>query len=221
MLLIHCYLLTIILNTIGFSLLFLLIPVIREDLINEGQLIENLTAIICLSSFILGLIFIVKNKKYNQKLYLSLPVLGLIFFLEEISFGYEILNFQPPLIGGVRIDAAHDLINLLFYKVKDLSELKILLLTIFSVITLFYLFIAYRKRVLRYLNGYGKIIFDQNYPYFYLIGSLFFWSASLFLDLHIIDFDGMKFVEELLEMNGSLSLFFACFAIRNDRQVSL
>jgi hypothetical protein len=37
---------------------------------------------------------------------------GLFGFLDELSFGERMLGFQPPVVGGVKIDAVHDLLEL-------------------------------------------------------------------------------------------------------------
>ncbi|MDJ0706493.1 MAG: hypothetical protein QNJ46_24750, partial [Leptolyngbyaceae cyanobacterium MO_188.B28] len=58
-----------------------------------------------------------------------------------------------------------------------------------------------------------KQILKDHPPLYFSLGIIAFNSIAIMLDLHILNFAGNKFLEELFEMNGALSLLFACFSV--------
>ena len=97
------------------TLAFLWLWRVNPDLLSfisvEEGVLELLTAIILGSSFVLGLFFIIKHRQSHLRLiYISLPLLSMLAFLDEISYGQGILNFQTFSIFGFYIISV-DLFN--------------------------------------------------------------------------------------------------------------
>jgi hypothetical protein len=116
------YKLLLIINICIFSLMFYLIPEVRPNFVEEDQFIENFSTILFFGSFILSLIFVVRlaQKTHWWKTYLVIPVLSLICFLDEISFGERIFNLTMPTVYGKKIDAVHDLASVAFKIIRDI-----------------------------------------------------------------------------------------------------
>ncbi len=77
-------------------------------IIEEDNLIENLSALGFLTAGFLGIWAVKKNKKW-KKLSMLVAFLGFLGFLDEISFGERIFDFNYPSIMGWQVDSAHDL----------------------------------------------------------------------------------------------------------------
>ena len=95
-----------------FATLRIVNPTILIDISQEDVFLENLTvgvlfATFCLSSF-LHLKF-----KLKTNIFFIFAALGLIGFLDEISFGRRLLPIPMPKSHGLTIDGVHDLLHLL------------------------------------------------------------------------------------------------------------
>ncbi len=77
-------------------------------IIQEDNLIENLSALGFLTAGLLGIWAVKKNKKW-RKLSMLVAFLGFLGFLDEISFGDRLSDFNYPSIMGWQVDSAHDL----------------------------------------------------------------------------------------------------------------
>lgn len=98
-----------ILNTLVFSLLYALFPHLRKGFVSEDQFIENASAFLCLASFLLGVVFLAaRDAKAHRKVDAIVPVLGLVGFLDEISFGERVFHIRMPIVYGVKVDGFHD-----------------------------------------------------------------------------------------------------------------
>ena len=47
------------------------------------------------------------------------PLVGLIGFLEETSFGHSFLYYEVPEIQGVKIDALHDFLTIVCSRISS------------------------------------------------------------------------------------------------------
>lgn len=212
-----------IVNIILFSALYVLLPDIREGWIQEGSLLENLTAILAFIGFLVGLFFVLKIKsKFHQKLYSVLPILGLITFLDELSFGKDIIELDFPTIGGMEIDALHDFISL-FYKRFILSENRdgyvlplFLIVVVLALLALLGLFYRNHSHHLNLRTNIDLEKFIQEHKSLLFLGiAVLFGLFALAVDLRILQFRGAKFLEELFEMNATFALLMACFSIQS------
>lgn len=213
------YPLVTIVNIVIFSLLYIFIPGLRDSLTKEDQFMEHLTSILFLNAFLLSAFFVTKLKgKPSQALYLIIPIVSLIFFLDETSFGERIFHFTPPVIMGVRVDALHDFIQIAYLMILSLPKSYLLLLLpifVLAIGTIVLIMLLKYKRYLkvRYVKQLSNLL--SNYPPFnYLLVTVVFVSVAMIVDLDMINNKFLFFLEELLEMNAGLSLVFASFALR-------
>lgn len=213
------YLLITLFKSTVFSLIFAFIPQSRDAFIQEDHFLENLTALLYFICFVVGTIIILRlKKKHFHWLYYLLPISGLIFFLDELSFGERIWDFKFRKFGGVKIDGVHDIVELVYRKYIKFHahsenswiwELTGILIIFLISLTLIYIF----KHHLNINNL--KNIFLQYKPLLFLLGVIIFASIAICIDFGIFDYETnmLVFIEELLEMNAALSLLFACLAI--------
>ncbi|MEM9117873.1 MAG: hypothetical protein AAGD09_08335 [Cyanobacteria bacterium P01_F01_bin.56] len=211
-------------STLFFSALYVFLPDTRDSWIQEGSLLENLTALLAFNSFLVGLYFVLKLKnKRHQRLYIVLPILGLITFLDELSFGEDIVEFDRPTIGGMEIDSLHDFVSL-FFKKFILSENRnengyilslIIIIIVLAILTLLGIFYRYRKHRSNFRTDIGLKKVGQGYPPLLFLGiAILFGLFAFTVDLRILQFRGAKFLEELFEMHAAFALLMACFSIK-------
>ena len=98
-------------NILIFSLLYILFPQLRDTLPAEDKLIENLSAIFFLLTFLYGIFVIIRTEKI-PKIYFFMPLIGLAGFLDEVSFGDRIFHFNLPVIQSEKVDQFHDIITI-------------------------------------------------------------------------------------------------------------
>ena len=211
-----------IVNIIVFSALYVFLPDIREGWIQEGSLLENLTALLAFISFLVGLFFVFKIKdKTHQKIYIALPILGLIVFLDEVSFGEGIFEFNFLTIGDMEIDALHDFISLFFKKFILVENgtgyglpLLLIVIALALVVLLGLLSRNYYRHQLNLRPNIDLKKFSRDNKILVFLGiAVFLGLFALTVDLRILQFRGAKFLEELFEMNAAFALLMACFSI--------
>ena len=102
----------VVLITVLFATLRIVDPVILINISGEDVLLENLTAGVLFATFCLSSFFHLKFK-VKTNIFLAFATLGLIGFLDEISFGRRLLPIPMPKSHGLTIDGVHDLVHLL------------------------------------------------------------------------------------------------------------
>ena len=115
------YLLIILMSVVAAFGVYTFFPWYKPQLLEEDRLVENLSAIIFLLVFITGLLFHFKSEK-RRKTLLLLSSLGLLGFLDELSFGQRIYGFQIPVVLSVGIDAVHDFFRLGFIIFMQIAD---------------------------------------------------------------------------------------------------
>ncbi|MEO0707199.1 MAG: hypothetical protein AAF050_16250 [Cyanobacteria bacterium J06649_5] len=224
-------------NVFVFSVLYGLIPGLRDSFTQEGMVLENLTAILAFNSFLVGLFFVLQRrkqtlqkqsrnkqsyKKSGQKLYALLPVLGLLLFLDELSFGEDIFGIEFFTLGGMKIDSLHDFISL-FYKKAIIpvggrdglwyGVVGVIAITSFAVLIRFVHLHRHRFKRAELQQTLNRL--NQTYPPLIFVAiAIGLGLLATTVDLRIVQFKGAKFLEELFEMNAALALLLACFAIK-------
>jgi hypothetical protein len=184
---------------------YFLFPESRDFLVAEDRLAEDLQALFYFLCFFPGILFIlrIKEKKF-RRIYIALPFIGLLFFLEEISYGARIFKFHTALIYNEYFDALHDLVPIAYnYLELNVGYLLKVLPVAFCIITVILVF-KYRRLftdIPALLNKYPPIGF-------FLIAAGFIFPAQVF-DLNLVKPDFSKLIEELFELNGSLFLLSA------------
>lgn len=199
------------------ALVFITAPsasTVRGYFIREDSLIENLTAAFYFCAFASALFLLtnrsIRNRKGRNWL-TALSALGLVGFLDEISFGERLFDFDMPVTHGTKIDAVHDVLELgLSLPVRLESDQKqiILLLLLTGLVLSLVAILKYGKRFLKF------VITDRYCP-IYLVALIFvlLGCSALILDTGRFPFRGFNAVEECLELNAALALLASCFII--------
>ena len=198
-----CYIAVCGFNVLIACVAYVWFPTYRHYLLQEDSLVENLSAMFFLLSSFLSLLFLVKLKDH-KKLLIFVLVVGLIGFLDELSFGERIFGFAMPSIGRVKIDAIHDFFDLAYryrsysYPLTGIGGILIVTLVSYWV-----------KLMLRHPSkGLG--------PHYVL---LMFFAALVFsasvIDLEIVKYPPLFVLEEIFEMNAGIALVFCCLSLPN------
>ena len=87
-------------------------PAILIGISQEDVFLENLTAGVLFATFCLSSLLHLKFK-VKKNIFFAFAILGLIGFLDEISFGRRLLPIPMPKSHGLTIDGVHDLLHLL------------------------------------------------------------------------------------------------------------
>lgn len=83
----------------------------RQELWREDYLVENLSAVLFLAAFALGLLGLAALRAHGRRsrALAWISALGLLGALEEASYGARLLHLRVPAIYGHMIDAVHDI----------------------------------------------------------------------------------------------------------------
>lgn len=187
-------------------------------LIQEGGLIENISAILFVTAFLISLIHWPKIRKEKEARMLGfIGILGLIGFLDEISFGERLFDLTMPVIYEVKIDGLHDFFYLGYMYVKDnvnIPTIYLVLIVIVGFSILSVILLRHKQKLLDF------VLSRRVHPHHLLIGIagiLIF--AALIVDLDIIHWQKRSWqrywvlLEEVMEMNAALALVFANLCI--------
>lgn len=185
-------------------------PSYRRYLLNEDSLIETLSAVFYLISFFLALLFFFKSNIHRKPL-IFISAVGLLGFLDELSFGERLFGFNMPYIYGVKIDAAHDFFSLGYKVIREFTHsypIYVFLLLGVGTIMVTIVTLRYRYELRDIMsNIYLK-------PPFIL--ALFFTIlvfSALLIDLDLVHHRALLLVEELFEMNAGIALLFCCLSL--------
>jgi hypothetical protein len=185
-------------------------PNYRGYLFSEDGLIENLSAIFFLISFFLGLIFIFNNNIHRKAL-IFISAVGLLGFLDELSFGESLFGFNMPRIYGVKIDAVHDFFFLGYKVIMGLTYLYPIYVFLFLGVCIIGVTIVTLKYSYELKETISNI---YNKPPFIL--ALFFTIlviSALVIDLDLVYHGTLFMVEEVFEMNAAIALLFCCLSL--------
>lgn len=199
-------------NICFFSLIFFLFPRYRDFLGGEDQLIETLTALLFLAAAIYCFVGFIKNKNAGRRTsWFLFGSLGLIGFLDELSFGERIFNLSMPSVRGVQIDAAHDFFELGFTMYRHgLDRYPVLAISLIVGALVVAGLIIYRFRT-AIKNFIGTVLTAQSYR-FLMIGCILVFVA-LVIDLEMIHNTYLFLLEELFEMNAAFALLLGSICI--------
>ncbi|HOF42275.1 MAG TPA: hypothetical protein PLF30_00925 [Candidatus Moranbacteria bacterium] len=178
-------------------------PQHTEIFTEENGLVESIEAILYVFSGIIAIAAAIftKSKKYVP---LSFSILGFLLFMEEISWGRDMLKYENFTFLRVRIDSAHDFVEIVLrtfdtYWYWHKPFVAAALLLIFVSIA----FILIRKLKL------WKNIFSFNAKVFLIIIFFMFLFSSI-IDSRIIRFSNftsadMVIFEEYFELSASVA----------------
>lgn len=184
---------------------------IKFSLYQEDGIVENLTAIIFLCSGIIGLFCFSQwpNKHPNRWIPLSIFAIGVLGFLDEISFGERIFRWKPAEFRGDPIDAIHDYLFFAYRLLID-SFTKKQLLSAAAIIILCTGMLCFRyfpkiKNTWLYIKMSPPLQFMS-------LAFLFIGIASV-IDLEFLGhMDFIYAFEEIFELTAGWAIFCSAFA---------
>ncbi len=150
------------------------------------------------------------KKKHNRKAFIVVGALGLLGFLDEMSFGERVIEFSAPRLYGVEIDAAHDLFRVAYRLLTDFRYYHPVLAYLAAgagAVVLAMLAYRYRSRLLRAAsNAY------RSPPCVIALLFVILVFLALVADLHILRSQLPIMLEEVFEMNAAVALLLFCLA---------
>ena len=194
---------TLILNLVLLAA-FVLLPTVRNQFTQEGHFIRILTALLFVGAFTAGVYELWTRKGEFPKVYLLLPLFGLLGFLDEISYGLFLFNRNGRIIHDVSIDSAFDIFDLSIRTLKPVVPSALLYLGVFLVAFLvilsFKLLIDYQERCA---------------PLDYLLAAIVYLVFASVISLDLVGYWLLLFFEAVFKLNAALALFFSCLAIKS------
>ena len=208
----HAYLYLSVFNICFGMLLYFILPHHRETLGGEDMIIENLTAAFFLFAALSSIYYLlIGNIKKSRKLLGIIIVFGLLAFLDELSFGERIFDLSMPTLDNKKVDGLHDLLKLSYVGMaRFLKTLPKLVLA--SGAILFFSLVAYF--IIRFRENIKKIIqhIFQSMPWFFIFASGVVLLLAMLMDMHIIYFESIMYIEELFELNAGMALLFSSYS---------
>lgn len=196
-------------------LVYALIPDARPYLLGEDKIVETISALLFLAAFVIGLprVFVLRRERQYWVLVLA-TFLGLLGFLDEMSFGGRIFVIDYPRIYDVKFDGAHDLFYFAAKTVKVLADKfgYIIYISIIAAGAFIPTFIMIKKYAA--VKKFYCIIVDYT-PYYFMAIFCCFIFLALLIDLGFIMWKPLILLEELLEMNAALALIFCSRSARH------
>lgn len=203
-------------NLIGALLVWHYFPDSHDSFLKEDQAVENITASLFFFAFILGSINLCRVRSIpNVLFYFPIPLIGLIGFLDELSWGERVSRKHAPVMikDGVKIDGMHDFLVLIDRTLNPiLSENVSSFLARYSFLAL--LICTWL------LCSAAAIAVRRRFPaLLFLIPAVAFVFVGKYLDVRekiqvwIGPYQLRIVTEEMMELNGALSLLFAALAI--------
>ena len=182
---------------------FIFFPAVTQRFVAEDSLVENASAISFLLASVLAVWTLKNNEGYRMYLW-TIAAIGLLGFLDEISFGERLFGMSMPYVAGTKIDAAHDFVDLL-YRTRgswacpgDMSCYStaaiVALVTMASAWFLRDWIVAQYDKVMKHPHWFLLVLF---------VGLL---SVALIIDLGRIDSALLFAFEELIELNAAVLL---------------
>ncbi|MGB0767436.1 MAG: hypothetical protein ACPGYV_06975 [Phycisphaeraceae bacterium] len=177
----------------------------RHHLEGEDELVEHASAGFFFLTFALASWMLARPAAVRKRMLLFLAGFGLLGFLDEISFGERIFDYEPHELFGVRIDAAHDLIEVVPPLIAYTSPWSWVVLAAIGLGVAAW-GVVRRARVVAFVDSARR---DPVYVCLSACAAL--GVGSVLLDLRAFSFDMFRVTEELFEMNAALALVLACF----------
>jgi hypothetical protein len=190
--------------------LYLGVPAARPALYREGHPVENLTAGLFLAAAVVGAVRMRRQglRWHRHPLGLIL-LLGILGFLDEMSWGTRDLPYEAPIIEGLRVDGLHDLILFPYVWYVEYGSLASRAAVAGLLAGIVLLLVVTRRYV---LGPLARVVLAPG-PWWFVTVAAGFVVAAMIVDLDLVRGQPVKVLEELLELNGGLALLFAALAI--------
>lgn len=205
-------------NVLVTYFVYVLTPSARPYLVEEDMVIETLSALLFLTAFFIGLPWVLalapwrghhhdRRYGYGYGALITATILGLIGFLDELSFGGRMVEIDYVRIYGHNLDAVHDLFYFAAKSVQVLGEafgFAVYVVAVFvALFAVWFVLFKHFGRVwqlFHVVRGYA--------PFTILFCAFGLIIAALIIDLHIIRWEPLTLLEELLEMNAAWAMIF-------------
>ena len=192
---------------------------LRDFLVDEDRLIESLSAAVFFLAFLGGAVLLVRGvrRRFDRRWLMLVTSLGLLGFLDELSYGERIFGLKMPKIAKIKLDAAHDVIDWLYYEgplVVARHRGLCLLGLVAAIVLISFGLIRLRHRLWDLACDRG------NYPLYALLAFFVaFLACAVTIDLGILDpwSTDLPIVEELLELSAAIALVFSAYTVYRDR----
>jgi len=186
-------------------------PAFRYLVADEGQLIENHTAVLFLAAFFLAVGLFASNRNRKERKLLLIPALiGFLGFLDEINWGEQFFNLSMLVIKGHKINQLHDFIDLaldIYDQQRRIIQGALILSSVTSVTLLGF---PYRHWIARQVSLVPWEPLHFTWALFLCLG-----LVAVVLDQRFTGVEVAIFFEELFEMNAAFVLILATLATRS------
>jgi hypothetical protein len=189
-------------------LVYVGVPALRPELYREGHIVETLSALLFLTGFGVGAAALHRVPAGRRIRYAAIPALGLMGFLDEMSFGAAELGFTPPRVLDVKLDGVHDILLVAEALIRS-GPGWLLTLTATAGVGLGLLVVRRRERFLIPVLGAIRTSSTARFMAVFAV----FVTIALIQDIVRIDSELRRTVEEVFEMNGGLALLFAALTM--------
>jgi hypothetical protein len=155
---------------------------------------------------VVGLEFLIAHRSRRYRVFLLIASsLGLLAFLDEISFGARLFGWSmPEMAGGGELDGAHDLVILTYRLGAEADPIVIAAVCAALVLTTLLCVVYQYARILGLTH---RIVTDPACGLFALFVAGVAMAAVLDLDIGLLRHLGP--VEEIVELNAGLALLLA------------
>ena len=187
-------------------ILYVLAPGLRGPLFGEDRAVETATALFFLAASIVGLALLIAPRSQSYRAILVMASgLGLLAFLDEISFGARLLGWSmPKLYGGGEFDGAHDLV-ILAYRLGAEADPTIIAAICASIVVI--ALIGVLRWHPRFPSLTHRIVTDPVYGLFAIfVGGV---AIAALIDLDVGFLERLGPLEEIVELNAALALLLA------------
>ena len=191
---------------------FALLPAIRDSLIAEDNLVENVTAAIFLISLFSSLYSFWRTRPQPYSLaFAFVALISLVGFLDEVSFGTRLFPLEIPMILGVRLDGIHDIFLILAIFLKRNWNLLVYgLIVVALLLPTIYLLNKYRSKfeaTVYFLKSHAPYSYISYFVLFIFFATL----LDVFPDIPVDILPIMSLGEEILELVAAISILYASF----------
>ncbi len=192
-------------------------PSARKHLVSEDKTVETISAILFFCAFLVGLFYLIaKRAKHATVLVCLATFLGLLGFVEELSFGGRFVGYKYPRAYDVRLDSVRDVIfvaqRFIEVQVETYGTL-IYWATAIGALSGLTLVCAYTSNYLKKFLYLSR----RHDCYMFIAIFLVFVVVAIVIDLRVLEWKPIYVLEEALEMNAALALIFSCLSIKQDR----
>ena len=176
----------------------------------EDALIENLGALILVTTSVSGIVFAFISKR-NRAAMVLISIAGFIGFLFELGFGKRYPSLDHYRFGEVIMDTTYAFLHFIFEILRDLHDTHpVLLYGLSGTATLVAILLFLKNR-----HALDDFTNRSRYTQSYLLAALFvvLSLAGITIDLLNIGRNGVIALEEFIELNAALALLFCLVSL--------